>query len=112
MFPVSQSLSDDGEFSTADFRRTEKVPASDGKFYETAIYNLEVLNKLGMCCFRGNKKAKEIRDKFNDVLVKHETQTKTKSNAVTTSKPLEKSRGFSFLSFLWCCLRDTFLTVL
>ena len=69
-----QSLSDDGEFSTADFRRTEKVPASDGKFYETAIYNLEVLNKLGMCCFRGNKKAKEIRNKFNDVLVKHETQ--------------------------------------
>lgn len=69
-----QSLSDDGEFSTADFRRTEKVPASDGKFYETTIYNLEVLNKLGMCCFRGNKKAKEIRNKFNDVLVKHETQ--------------------------------------
>lgn len=69
-----KSLSDDGEFSTADFRRTEKVPASDGKFYETTIYNLEVLNKLGMCCFRGNKKAKEIRNKFNDVLVKHETQ--------------------------------------
>lgn len=69
-----QSLSDDGEFSTADFRRTEKVPASDGKFYETSIYNLEVLNKLGMCCFRGNKKAKKVRDKFNDVLVKHETQ--------------------------------------
>lgn len=69
-----QSLSDDGEFSTADFRRTEKVPASDGKFYETSIYNLEVLNKLGMCCFRGNKKAKKVRDKFSDVLVKHETQ--------------------------------------
>lgn len=69
-----QSLLEDGELSMADFRRTEKVPASDGKFYETAIYNLEVLNKLGMCCFRGNKKAKEIRNKFNDVLVKHETQ--------------------------------------
>ena len=71
-----QSLSDDGEFSMADFRRTEKVPASDGKLYETTIYNLEVLNKLGMCCFRGNKKAKEIRNKFNDVLVKHETGVK------------------------------------
>ena len=68
-----QSLSEDGEFSTAEIRRTEKVPASDGKFYETSIYNLEVLNKLGMCCFRGNKKAKEIRDKFNDVLVERET---------------------------------------
>ena len=85
-----QSLSDDGEFSTADFRRTEKVPASDGKFYETAIYNLEVLNKLGMCCFRGNKKAKEIRDKFNDVLVKHETQTQPEmSDEEIMSRALE-----------------------
>ena len=85
-----QSLSDDGEFSTADFRRTEKVPASDGKFYETSIYNLEVLNKLGMCCFRGNKKAKEIRNKFNDVLVKHETQTQPEmSDEEIMSRALE-----------------------
>ena len=85
-----QSLSDDGEFSTADFRRTEKVPASDGKFYETALYNLEVLNKLGMCCFRGNKKAKEIRNKFNDVLIKHETQSQPEmSDAEIMSRALE-----------------------
>ena len=68
-----KSLCDDGEFSSVKCYHTEKVPASDGKFYSTSLYNLEVLNKLGMCCFRGNKKAKEIRNKFNDVLVKHET---------------------------------------
>ena len=28
-----------------------------------------------MCCFRKNKEAKNVRDKFNDVLVKHETQS-------------------------------------
>lgn len=70
-----ESLVNDGEISCPNFRTTEKVPASDGKRYETIIYNLEVLNKLGMCCFRGNKRAKEIRNKFNDVLVKHETKT-------------------------------------
>ena len=41
--------------------------------HPTTIYNLTVLNKLGMCCFRKNRKAKEIRDKFNDVLVESET---------------------------------------
>ena len=79
-----QSLSDDGEFSMAEFRHTEKVPASDGKLYETTIYNLEVLNKLGMCCFRGNQKAKEIRNKFNDVLVKYETKTQPQFILPTT----------------------------
>lgn len=69
-----ESLVNDGEISCPKFRTTEKVPASDGKLYKTTLYNLEVLNKLGMCCFRGNKKAKEIRNKFNDVLVKAETQ--------------------------------------
>lgn len=45
--------------------------------YEATIYNLDVLNKLGMCCFRGNTKAREIRNKFNDVLVKEETNKNT-----------------------------------
>ena len=44
---------------------------------KTTIYNLEVLNKLGMCCFRGDKKAKEIRNKFNDVFDKHAFQLPT-----------------------------------
>lgn len=77
-----QSLSDDGEFSMAKFRHTEKVPASDGKLYDTTIYNLEVLNKLGMCCFRHNKKAKEIRNKFNDVLVNHETGVRSADDVI------------------------------
>lgn len=70
-----ESLLTDEEISMDKNVRTEKIPAMDGKSYQTTMYNLEVLNKLGMCCFRGNKKAKEIRNKFNDVLVKHETQT-------------------------------------
>lgn len=73
-----EGLIEDGEISIPKFRDTVKVPASDGKFYETTIYNLEVLNKLGMCCFRKNKKAKEIRNKFNDVLVAAETQLPTR----------------------------------
>ena len=69
-----ESLLTDEEISMDKNVRTEKIPAMDGKLYQTTMYNLEVLNKLGMCCFRGNKKAKEIRNKFNDVLVKAETQ--------------------------------------
>lgn len=52
---------------------TVVIKDSMGRDHKTTLYNLEMLNKLGMCCFRGNKKAKEIRNKFNDVLVKHET---------------------------------------
>ena len=48
-----------------------------GRDHKTTIYNLEVLNKLGMCCFRGDKKAKEIRNKFNDVFDKHAFQLPT-----------------------------------
>lgn len=68
-----QSLIDDGELVSARSCRDAKILDLSGVPHKTAIYNLEVLNKLGMCCFRGNKKAKEIRNKFNDVLVKHET---------------------------------------
>ena len=55
-----KSLVDEGEISTTKFRCTQKVQAADGKFYNTTIYNLEVLNKLGMCCFRANKKLAEF----------------------------------------------------
>ena len=39
----------------------------------TTLYDLTVFNKLGMT-FIDNQRAVEIRAKFNDVLVKHETQ--------------------------------------
>ena len=68
-----ESIINDGELVSADFRRDASILDISGVPHKTTIYNLEVLNKLGMCCFRGNKKAKEIRNKFNDVLVKHET---------------------------------------
>ena len=68
-----ESLVKDGEI--AEYEKTYcAIPGGNQRLYETAIYNLEVLNKLGMCCFRGNKKAREIRNKFNDVLVEKETR--------------------------------------
>lgn len=69
-----ESLNEDGELGDLQkCKRRINVEDSAGVPHSVTIYNLEVLNKLGMCCFRGNKKAKEIRNKFNDVLVMHET---------------------------------------
>ena len=85
-----ESLIEDGELVSADFRRDASVLDINGVPHKTTIYNLEVLNKLGMCCFRGNKKAKEIRNKFNDVLIKHETQSQPEmSDAEIMSRALE-----------------------
>lgn len=70
-----RGLSDDDELVLAKCRRDAPMLDSSGIPHQTAIYNLEVLNKLGMCCFRSNKKARAIRNAFNDVLVKHETQS-------------------------------------
>ena len=28
------------------------IPGGNNRTYETALYNLTVLNRLGMCCFR------------------------------------------------------------
>lgn len=67
-----KSLIDDGEVCQKSLTDASILDIS-GVPHKTTIYNLEVLNKLGMCCFRGNKKAKEIRNAFNDVLIKHET---------------------------------------
>ena len=67
-----ESLVEDQEVSDKNVQYASILDIS-GVPHKTTIYNLEVLNKLGMCCFRGNKKAKEIRNAFNDVLVKHET---------------------------------------
>lgn len=70
-----ESLYQDGELGDSKiFERRINIGDSCGVPHPTTIYNLTVLNRLGMCCFRKNRKAKEVRDKFNDVLVKHETQ--------------------------------------
>ena len=86
-----ESLYRDGELGDSRiFERRVSIEDACGVPHKTAIYNLEVLNKLGMCCFRGNKKAKEIRDKFNDVLVKHETQSQPEmSDEEIISRALE-----------------------
>ena len=69
-----ESLYQDGELGLSKiFERRINIEDSCGVPHPTAIYNLTVLNRLGMCCFRKNKKAKEVRDKFNDVLVDRET---------------------------------------
>lgn len=69
-----ESLYQDGELGDSkNFERRINIKDSSGVPHPTTIYNLTVLNRLGMCCFRKNKEAKKVRDKFNDVLVKHET---------------------------------------
>lgn len=71
-----KSLVTDGEVlakSCQDLNLQDSV----GVPHKTCIFNLEVLNGLGMCCFRGNQKAREIRKKFNNVLVKEETKQNT-----------------------------------
>ena len=68
-----ESLIEDGEVDCEISQSTVITEDSMGRDHKTTIYNLTVLNRLGMCCFRKNRKAKEVRDKFNDVLIKHET---------------------------------------
>ena len=86
-----EELAQEGELGDCKiFQRRINIEDASGVPHKTTIYNLEVLNKLGMCCFRGNKKAKEIRDKFNDVLVKHETQAQPElTDAEIMSRALE-----------------------
>lgn len=66
------SLLEDEEIAYCDISYYA-IPGGNNRTYETALYNLNVLNRLGMCCFRKNKEAKKVRDKFNDVLVERET---------------------------------------
>ena len=67
------SLLEDEEIAYCDISQYA-IPGGNNRTYETTLYNLTVLNRLGMCCFRKNKEAKRVREKFNDVLVNHETQ--------------------------------------
>lgn len=70
------SLLEDEEIAYCDISQYA-IPGGNNRTYETTLYNLNVLNRLGMCCFRKNKEAKKVRDKFNDVLVERETQTQS-----------------------------------
>lgn len=61
-----------------------KTPDSLGRLNkETTLYNLSVFNKIGMT-FIDNQKAVEIRSRFNDVIIKAETQTQTQFSLPTT----------------------------
>lgn len=83
------SLLEDEEIAQSDIL-DYAIPGGNNRTYETALYNLNVLNRLGMCCFRKNKEAKRVRDKFNDVLIKHETQVQPElTDAEIMSRALE-----------------------
>ena len=45
-----QSLVDEGEIACAEISACA-ISGGNNRLYDTTIYNLEVLNKLGMCCF-------------------------------------------------------------
>lgn len=91
MYDNIQSLIDDDELVCTDFRTDAQMLDSSGVPHRTTLYNLEVLNKLGMCCFRSNKKARAIRNAFNDVLVKHETQAVLPQDYLSALKALVAS---------------------
>ena len=86
-----EELAQEGELGDCKiFQRRINIEDSCGVPHPTTLYNLTVLNRLGMCCFRKNRKAKEIRDKFNDVLIKHETQAQPElTDAEIMSRALE-----------------------
>lgn len=67
-----ETLVNTGDLSAQNFGQT-KCPDSRGSLHETTLYDLTVFNKLGMT-FIDNPKAVEIRNAFNDVIIKAETQ--------------------------------------
>lgn len=52
---------------------TSQIPNSNGALHETTFYDLHVFNKLAMDL--RTPKARELKSKFSDILVKHETGT-------------------------------------
>ena len=87
-----EELAQEGELGDCKiFQRRINIEDSCGVPHPTTIYNLEVLNRLGMCCFRKNRKAKEIRDKFNDVLVERETGVKQNQPQFAVPKTLPEA---------------------
>ena len=94
-----ESLYQDGELGDSKiFERRINIEDSCGVPHPTAIYNLTVLNRLGMCCFRKNRKAKEVRDKFNDVLVERETNPQPQVVSLPNfCNPAEAARAWADL---------------
>lgn len=69
-----ETLVNTGDLVESKNLDSTKIPDSLGRLtQETTIYDLTVLNKLAMT-FIDNPRAVAIRNAFNDVLVKHETQ--------------------------------------
>ena len=77
-----QTLINTGDLDEAKNLVSSQMPYSNGSLHDVMLYDLEVFNKLAMT-FIDNPKAVEIRNAFNDVLVKEETKT----NNSTEIKP-------------------------
>ena len=72
-----------GDIDDAQICASSKMPYSNGSLHDVTLYNLTVFNKIGMT-FIDNPKAVEIRGRFNDVIIKAETQPKQKISLPTT----------------------------
>ena len=57
------SLLEDDEIAYCDISQYA-ISGGNNRTYETALYNLNVLNRLGMCCFRKNKEANRLDVSF------------------------------------------------
>ena len=91
------SLLEDEEIAYCDISQYA-IPGGNSRTYETSLYNLTVLNRLGMCCFRKNKEAKKVRDKFNDVLVERETNPQPQAVMLPNfCNPAEAARAWADL---------------
>lgn len=83
--------------NTGDLNETQNcvslnVPNQTGNgAVKTTLYDLTVFNKLGMT-FIDNQRAVEIRAKFDDVLIKHETQTQRVPDSYMIEDPIERAK--------------------
>lgn len=66
-----ETLTNTGDLSVQNFEQI-KIPDSNGRTHETAVYDLTVLNKLAMTMI-DNPIAVNVRKAFNDVIVQVET---------------------------------------
>ena len=84
-----QTLVSTGDLNEGKNFLSLNIPNQNGNgAVKTTLYDLDVFNKLAMT-FLDNPRAVEIRQKFSDVLVKHETGTVELSDAEIMSRALE-----------------------
>lgn len=69
-----ETLVNTGDLDEGKNFLSSQMPYSNGSVHDIVLYDLTVFNKLAMT-FIDNPRAVEMRKAFNDVLVKHETQT-------------------------------------